>query len=199
MGASAAYFLKLLSPGTMVTVVEPDPGYQLASTPRASGGVRRLFSLPENIKLSNYSIPFFEDFPSLMAVDGANADIGFRKNGYIFIVPPRDLGVLRENYDTQQSLGCNVVWLQPDEIKDRFPSMYVGDISAAVLSPDDGWLDPHAMLTGFRKKAQSLGVKFVAEEVSAIRRKPTHVVSVRCKSGLVIAADHFINATGARG
>ncbi|NTI52879.1 FAD-binding oxidoreductase, partial [Agrobacterium rhizogenes] len=56
-----------------VTVIERDPTYNLASTPRASGGVRRLFSLPENIALSNYSIPFFDDFAETMAVDGVPA------------------------------------------------------------------------------------------------------------------------------
>jgi len=197
MGASAAYFLKTISPDTSVTVLEPDPGYQLASTSRASGGVRRLFSLPENIALSNYSIPFYEDFPSTMAIDGTIADIGFRKNGYIFIVPPRDLDELRENYDTQQRLGCNVIWLERDEIKFRFPSMYVDDIGAAVLSPDDGWLDPFAVLTGFRKKAQSLGALFKAEKVKAMTRHAAQVVSATCESGLVIEGEQFINAAGA--
>ena len=197
MGSSAAYYLISNSPDVSVTVIEPDLTYALASTPRASGGVRRLFSLPENIELSNYSIPFFEQFPDIMAIDGAPADIGFRKNGYIFIVPPGDLDVLRQNYDTQQKLGCNVKWLKPDEIKHRFPSMNVNDIGAAVLSPDDGWLDPYSVLTGFRKKAQSLGAEFVADEVITMQRRATQVVSVTCKSGLVIEAEHFINAAGA--
>jgi glycine/D-amino acid oxidase-like deaminating enzyme len=197
MGSSAAYYLKTISPGLSVTVIESDPTYELASTPRASGGVRRLFSLPENIELSNYSIPFFEDFPEIMAIEDTPADIGFKKDGYIFIVPPRDLDVLRENYDTQQRLGCNVIWLEPDEIKHRFPSMYVDDIGAAVLSPDDGWLEPYSLLMGFRKKAQSMGAKFVAEEVAAMERKATHVVSITCTSGLVIEAEHYVNAAGA--
>ena len=197
LGCSTAYFLKTMSPGLSVTVVEPDPSYELASTPRASGGVRRLFSLPENIELSNYSIPFFEAFPEIMAIQGTPADIGFKKDGYIFIVPPRDLDVLRENYDTQQSLGCHVIWLEPDEIKHRFPSMYVGDIGAAVLSPDDGWLDPYALLMGFRKKAQSLGVEFVVEEVASMERQATQVLSLTCASGLVIEAEHYVNSAGA--
>ena len=62
IGASVAYFLRLHDPSVDVTVIERDPTYQLASTPRAAGGIRRLFCLPENIELSNYSIPFFDDF-----------------------------------------------------------------------------------------------------------------------------------------
>src|SRR3954464_1071257 len=95
VGASVAYFLKLLEPAVDVTVVERDASYEFASTPRASGGVRRLFSLPENIELSNFSIPFFEQFAQTMAVDGEPAEIGFKKNGYLFIVPPAGLEVLK--------------------------------------------------------------------------------------------------------
>src|SRR2546425_8447034 len=76
IGAAVAYFVRLLEPGSEVTVVERDPSYKLASTPRASGGVRRLFSLPENIELSNFSIRFFETFADTMAVDGVRPDIG---------------------------------------------------------------------------------------------------------------------------
>lgn len=197
IGAAVAYYLKLMSPSLDVTVIERDPTYGLASTPRASGGVRRLFSLPENIELSKYSIPFFEAFPETMAVDGERAEIGFRKGGYIFVVPPSSRDMLKQNYDTELSLGCNVVWLEPDEIKHKFPSMYVGDLGAAVHSPDDGWLDPHSVLMGFRKKAQSLGAAFLAEDVVGMTRAGGRVTSATCASGLAIEAEHYVNAAGA--
>ncbi len=86
IGLWAAYYLKTRSSACRVAVVERDFAWTLASTPRASGGVRRLFALPENIELSNASIPVYQAFADLMEVDGP--DIGFRKNGYLFIVPP---------------------------------------------------------------------------------------------------------------
>lgn len=197
IGAAVAYYLKTMAPGTAVTVIERDPTYERASTPRASGGVRRLFSLPENIELSNYSIPFFEAFPDTMAVDDTPAEIGFKKNGYIFIVPPSSLDVLKANYDTEQSLGCNVIWLEPDEIKVRFPSMNVDDLGAAVLSPDDGWLDPHSVLMGFKRKAKSLGAEFVDEEITGMERNGSAVTAARCASGQTIEAESYVNAAGA--
>lgn len=196
IGASVAYYLKTMNPGLSVTVIERDPTYAQASTPRASGGVRRLFSLPENIALSNYSIPFFETFADTMAVGDQKAEIGFKKGGYIFIVPPSSIDMLKANYDTELSMGCNVVWLTPDEIKHKFPSMYVGDLGAAVHSPDDGWLDPYAVLMGFRKKAQSLGAVFVAEDVTAMERQGARVTAA-VTSTQRIEADTFVNAAGA--
>lgn len=196
IGASVAYYLKTMNPGLSVTVIERDPTYAQASTPRASGGVRRLFSLPENIALSNYSIPFFESFAETMAVGDQKAEIGFKKGGYIFIVPPSSIDMLKANYDTELSMGCNVVWLTPDEIKHKFPSMYVGDLGAAVHSPDDGWLDPYAVLMGFRKKAQSLGAVFVAEEVTGMERQGARVTAAVTATQR-IEAETFVNAAGA--
>jgi len=197
IGAALAYFLKTQDSACEVKVIERDPTYELASTPRASGGVRRLFSLPENIALSNYSIPFFENFPQLMAVDGQPAEIGFKKNGYLFIVPPEDRGMLEENFQTERAMGCNVVWLEPDALKARFPSMYVDDLGAAVHSPDDGWLDPYSVLMGFRKKAQSLGAVFIADEVTGFTRTAVAVTATKLKSGRVIQAQQVVNAAGA--
>ena len=197
IGASVAYFVKRLDPGAEVAVVERDPAYTLASTPRASGGVRRLFSLPENIELSAYSIGFFEEFPATMALDGVPADIGLRKNGYLFIVPPSGREVLRRNFDTQQKLGCRVLWLEPGELSHRFPSMNVADLGAAVFSPDDGWLDPHSVLMGLKNKARSLGARFLADEVTGLVRQGHRVTAARLASGQRMEASHVVNAAGA--
>jgi FAD-dependent oxidoreductase domain-containing protein 1 len=197
IGSAVAYFLKAHDPAIGVTVIERDPGYGLASTPRASGGIRRLFSLPENIELSQYSIAFFESFPETMAVDGQPADIGFHKGGYLFIVPPAGRAVLQRNLQTQRRLGCNVSWLEPAELKQKFPSMNVEDLGAAVHSPDDGWLDPYSVLTGFRDKAKSLGADFVADEVTGLTRSGNAVTAAQLRSGQQIEAAHFVNAAGA--
>ena len=197
IGSAVAYFLKVQQPSCQVTVAERDPTYEKASTPRASGGVRRLFSLPENIALSNYSIPFYEAFPETMAIDGARAEIGFKRRGYLFIVPPEAVDTLKLNFETQTSLGVNVVWLEPEALKSKFPSMNVSDLGAAVHSPDDGWLDPHSVLQGFRRKARSLGVSFLAEDVVALERNATRVLRAKMRSGLEIEVEWVVNAAGA--
>ena len=197
IGAAVAYFLRSQDQSCDVVVVERDVAYKQASTPRASGGVRRLFSLPENIALSNFSIPFFENFPATMAVEGQHAEIGFKKNGYLFIVPLAAVDMLRASYETQKANGVDVVWMEPDALKAKFPSMNVADLGAGVHSPDDGWLDPHSVLTGFRKKAAALGAHFVHDEVVGLRRNASRVKSVMLKSGDVIEAEFYVNAAGA--
>lgn len=46
IGSSVAYVLLHERPGLRVAVVEPDPAYEFASTPRASGGARVVASAP---------------------------------------------------------------------------------------------------------------------------------------------------------
>lgn len=197
MGSAVAYYLRLADPGVDVVVVERDPTYELASTPRASGGVRRLFSTPENIELSNYSIPFFESFPETMAVDGVPAEIGFHKNGYLFIVPPDSVDQLRRNYETQLAFGCDVVLLDPPGLSERWPSMYVDDLGAGVYSPDDAWLDGHSVLRGLRAKAIDLGARFVQGEVVGMERTGSTVTTAVLGSGERLAAEQFVDAAGA--
>src|SRR6476646_1183346 len=197
IGIAAAYFLRSHPRTCRIAVIERDTSYQLASTPRASGGVRRLFSLPVNIALSNFSIPFFERFDSEMAVDGEPAAINFRKGGYLFIAPPAAVRVLERNLEIQKASGVRIEWLERKDLKARFPSMNVDDLGAGVLSPDDGWLDPHGVLQGLRKKAQALGAEFVNDEVVALDVERGRLRAIRLKSGGTIQADAVINAAGA--
>lgn len=197
IGASIAYFLRARQNPPRVTVVERDPSYTNASTPRASGGVRRLFSVPENIGLSNFSIPFYERFHLDMAVSGEPAEISYRNGGYLFIVGDRHRHILEQNIELQRRYGARVELLDRDALHERFPSMFVDDLAAAAHSLDDGWLDPNSVLWGFRKKAASLGAHFVADAVQAIELENGRARRARCASGGVVTADWMVNAAGA--
>ena len=78
IGSSVAYHLAASGRGGEIVVLEPDPTYEFATTPGGSGGVRRLFSRPENVSLGSYGLDFYRDFKETMAVDGEPADIDER-------------------------------------------------------------------------------------------------------------------------
>ena len=67
-GATAAHLLRE-EPGLHVTIIEPDIAYTLAATPRASGGVRQLFSCPENIAMSQYTLDVIADWRGFAGAD----------------------------------------------------------------------------------------------------------------------------------
>ena len=197
MGSSTAYFLKTLAPSASVCVIEPDPTYEFCSTLRSSGGVRVLFSCPENIEMSKFGRAFIRDCPSALAVEGREAPVDWVQGGYLFIVTPNGMTLLESNFERQQAHGCEVELLTPEQLKQRFPSMYVDDLAGGVHSLHDGWCDPNGLLQGLRRKAISLGVEYVADRVISVSRTATAVSEVRLSSGASVRADAIVNATGA--
>jgi glycine/D-amino acid oxidase-like deaminating enzyme len=196
MGSSVAYFLKSLAPACEVAVLECDSTYEFASTLRASGGARRQFSCPENIEMSNFSIPFIARADQDLAVDGEPAHVEWRQGGYLFIVPPSDAPALRANYETQRMQGVKVDYLDQAGLRERFPSLSLEDIAAGVHSLEDGWCDPNGLLQGFRRKAHSLGAQYVHERAVGIDHGGGMARAVRLSSGQTVEANTFVNAAG---
>jgi hypothetical protein len=132
--------------------------------------VRVLFSCPENIAMSQFRRHFIHTFPERMAADGREAPVDWVQGGYLFIVPPRAMGLLESNYERQRAHGCDVEMLAPQQLKERFPSMAVDDFGGGVHSPGDGWCDPNGLLQGFRRKAASLGAEYITDRVVGLTR-----------------------------
>jgi len=196
IGSAAAYFLAASGRAGRVMVLEPDPLYRQAATPVASGGARRLFSRPENIAMSNFSIPFYEDFAAHCTVDGEPPQIGWKQDGYLFIVPPEGVAMLERNHATQTAMGVEVDLLDGPALKARFPAMEVGDIGAASHAPRDGCLEPNGVLQGFRRKARSLGVEYLADRVVGLTVEGGAVRDLSLASGRVLRPQMVICAAG---
>jgi FAD-dependent oxidoreductase domain-containing protein 1 len=197
VGCSTAVYLMLEAPGARVCVVEPDPTYSLAATPRASGGVRQLFTQPENILLSRHTLEVIREWDCFAATaDGPPAGLGWRQQGYLFIAAPEHAGALRANHEVQVALGVKALWLSKEELLSRYPEILVEDLAGAVLSPDDGWLDPHAMLDGLRRKAIDLGARFVKDRVSGLGLGVRRVDSVELEGGETLHPKAIVNAAG---
>jgi len=197
IGSAAAYFLRRAPQAPAVVVIEPDPTYALASTARATGGVRRLFSCPENIRMSQASMAFFAHAGEHLAVDGEAPDLGWKPGGYLFVVDQRAARIVERNAATQASLGVDVQLLDRAALAARFPSIRSDDLTLAAYTPGDGWLDPNALLQGLRKKAQHLGATYLKDRVTGMRREGKRVGAVQLAAGETITCDCVINATGA--
>lgn len=197
VGSAIACFLARTGRAGTVAVIEPDPTYEFAATPAANGGIRQLFSLPENIRMARYGLDFYAAFDREMAIGGVPADIGFRRRGYLFISDGGGHATMAENHALQSAMGARVDLLDRDALKARFPSLNVSDIELAVHSPDDAWINPHAALMGFRNKARELGVTYVQDRVVGWRADRGLAREVTLESGGVLRADCFVLSAGA--
>jgi FAD-dependent oxidoreductase domain-containing protein 1 len=196
IGSSIAYHLANAGAGD-VAVIERDPTYEIAATPRGSGGIRQLFSLPENVAMTRHGLPFYECFDEIMAVDGESPAISFRRQGYLFVSDGGDAATMEANFRNQETLGVAADLLDGPALERLFPSIRADDVDIAVYSPNDAWIDAYAALQGFRRKARSLGVTYLQDEVATAEITDGKVGAILCASGERIEADLFVLATGA--
>ena len=62
---------------------------------------------------------------------------------------------------------------------------------------NEGWLDPYGLLQGFRRKARSLGVTYVADEAVDLTRQGSRVTAVTLRGAGTIAAGVVLDSAGA--
>jgi FAD-dependent oxidoreductase domain-containing protein 1 len=200
IGSSIAYHLAVAGHAADVVVVEPDPTYEFAASPRATGGIRQLFTVPENIRMVQYGHEIYGQFETLMAVDGEPAPINFQRMGYLWLGSGKtDVNSLMGNWRVQTAHDARVELLDRKGVKHRFPSMRVADIDIAAYSPDDGYMDPHSVLMGFRRKAVSLGIRYLKDRVVDFEVSGKQIVAVKLESGERLAGELFVNSANCWG
>jgi sarcosine oxidase len=199
IGSAIAFFLAAQSAfAGSVVVVERDSTYERASTPRSAGSIRQQFSIEENILISKYCIEFLDSLHEYLEVDGETPDVAFVEAGYLFLAGPEGIDVLRQNHVLQRRCGAVIDFLSPAELESRFPWLRVDDLAAGTHGVEgEGWLDPNALMQGFRRKARSLGVVYVEDEVVALEREGDRIVAARLRGGDRIGCGALVNAAGA--
>lgn len=197
IGSSIAYFLARTGQVGSIVVIEPDLSYHLAATPTGAGGVRQLFSQPENIQMSKYSLQFYKDFATTMAVEDVATEIDFQQCGYLFVVSETGANQLEVNYNHQVQQGVNAHLLNISDLAERYPSLGLSDIALGCLSPDDGTITTSKALDGFRRKAENLGVTYVEARVINLTLQDNEVQCADLDNGGQIQADLFVCAAGA--
>ena len=198
VGSAAAYFLASHPRfAGRVLVVERDPSYRDCATARSAASIRHQFSTPENIRLSMAGTAFLREAPQRLAVDGEVPALSFREQGYLFLAGPAGLPTLRANHAVQRAEGAAVDLLDRPALQQRFPWLHVDDLAGGSHGlAGEGWLDAHALLHGFKRKAQALGVVYRQGAVAAFEREGARITGVRLADGERIACGWAINAAG---
>ncbi len=197
MGCAIAYYLLKADPRLRVAILEKDPTYKRSSTVLSDGNIRVQFNLRENILMSLYGLEVLERFAEEMAVGDKRPDVAFRRQGNLFLVDEASREEAEAGLALQQSLGCDVTWLTPEEIPQHHPYYQPGDVVGGTLGRQDGSLDPWAVLMGYRDKAVDLGARFIPAEVASVQAEGRRVTGVRLASGEELAGGVVVNSAGA--
>eukprot|EP00927_Polykrikos_kofoidii_P045460 TRINITY_DN39464_c0_g1_i1.p1 TRINITY_DN39464_c0_g1~~TRINITY_DN39464_c0_g1_i1.p1 ORF type:complete len:491 (-),score=81.22 TRINITY_DN39464_c0_g1_i1:208-1680(-) len=169
VGASVAYHTALADASLRICVVERDLQYKHASAMLSAGGIRQQFSLPVNIQLTLYGMDFLRRLPQDLCVPGCDApDVQFKEQGYLFLASADGEAALRRNRATQIASGFDgTTLLDPVELAKRFPWLRLDGVALGSLGEhSEGWFDPWALLCALRRKAEYMGVDFIAGRAS---------------------------------
>ena len=197
IGSAAAYHLMREDNNLKLAVIEPDPTYEHASTTLSLANVRIQFSLKENIQISQYTLEALKYFEEDTTVNDKTAHIAFRPEGNLFLVDSAGKKAAKTAFGLQKRLGCRVEWWTPEEIQSRFPMYDAADLCGGTFGAEDGHMDPHAFLSGYRAKAVSLGARFIRDEAVAVLAASGRVTGVRLASDETLVSNIVINCAGA--
>jgi len=197
MGWATAHHLLRLEPDIDVTVVERDPTLRYSSTMLSDGNVRIQFNLEENIAISRYAMECLESFPATMAVGEFVPEPQMRKQGNLFLVDEEGEDDALIGLATQQRMGCNSRWLDMEEIARRYPALASEDLVGGTFGPEDGSVDPHAVVEGYRRKSIAQGAVPVVAEAGSLLVSANRVTGVQMADGSRREADAVVICAGA--
>jgi glycine/D-amino acid oxidase-like deaminating enzyme len=197
MGSATAYYLMQADPRIKIAVIERDPAYTKASTTLSMSNARIQFSLRQNIEISQYTFHVLERFEQDMAVNEVMPNIGLRREGNLFMVRGQEHARALEALDLQRSLGCQVEWWTPEQIKLQYPLYNPDAFMGGTFGAQDGHFDAYAVLMGYRAKAKFLGAEYIEAEVVEIVTHNKKVAGVKLSSGHEVTAGRVINCAGA--
>ena len=194
VGASTAWFLRKEGFSGSVALVERDPQFTRSATTLSAASIRQQFSIPENIRLSQFTLRLFR---RLKEEFGAEADIGFREGGYLILAGAEGMPILQANHRVQRAEGADIVLEDAAALARRFSWLSTEGIAAGAYGlSGEGWFDAHAYLTLFRRALRTMNVDLVTASVAGIGRDGNRVTGVTLDSGETLDAGTVVNAAG---
>jgi len=182
-----------------VLVIEKDPSYARCASALSAASIRQQFSTAVNIEISLYGVDFLREIGTRLAVGDDRPAIDLHEGGYLFLATPDKRDLLEANHALQTRLGANIAFLEPEELRARFPWLNVDDVAAGCWGASgEGWFDGYALMQAFRKAARARDVPYRAGEVVAAARDGDGF-RLTLADGDTVLCDRLVNAAGASG
>ena len=194
IGSSIAWNLAKSGLTSELIVIEPDPTYEFAATPRAIGGIRFVQGLIENLKMSLYGRYVFKNFARELNIQEDFVDLNFHECGYLFLGTGNTVKAFEDNFRMLSEGGADIKLMDRISLESLLPSFNFKDIDVGLYSPSDCRIDSYSALRGFKRAAIDLGVEYRKDRVVEINHDHRRVKSVKLESGTIIPVDMIVNA-----
>ena len=197
IGASIAYHLRQDGFAGRILVIERDTTYARAATPMSLGGVRQLYGVPCNIRLARYSLEFYEHFDEVMSGGWGRAQAHFHQRGYLLLLDDQNRDAWFRRYEVQRQLGVEVEVLPPGQVHELFPHLYIGDVSYALFSQRDGYVNPRGALQAFVERSRELNCTWLQDEVIGFAPTSGQTFNVQTRMSGDISTPAVVIVSGA--
>jgi glycine/D-amino acid oxidase-like deaminating enzyme len=197
IGASIAYHLRQDGFSGRILVIERDTTYARAATSMSLGGVRQLYGVACNIRLARYSLQFYERFDEVMSGEWGRSQAHFHQRGYLLLLDDQNRDEWLRRYEVQRQLGVEVEMLPAGQVHELFPHLTVGDVSYALFSRRDGYVNPRGALQGFVERSRELGCTWLQDEVIGFKPVSGRTFNVQTHTAGEISTQALVIVSGA--
>ncbi|HSE96408.1 MAG TPA: FAD-binding oxidoreductase, partial [Methylomirabilota bacterium] len=154
-GTSTAFFAT--RSGLRVAVVEQGlPGG--GASGRTAGYIRCHYANPHEAHFAVEGWKIHRHWPDV--VGGTN---GFRRNGFLFIVPPALVPPLEQNVALLRDMGVDTVCLDARGVGAIQPFLWTDDIGGAAWEPESGFADPSDCIASLLAGVRAGGGRILVE------------------------------------
>jgi glycine oxidase len=180
--------------GLAVAVFEPGPITGAASP--ASAGMLAAQIEPTDADTFSLAVrgrDLYEPLAPLLR-EATGIDIGFWRPGIgalAFDDGARDR--LREEVGAQRQAGLRCDWLEPDDVRERWPGTSP-ECRGALFASEDGALDPQALARACLADARRLGATLISETVESVTIAAGKATGVTTAQGATSAGNVVIAA-----
>ncbi len=181
-----------------VTLIEGGP-FRGASSLAAAGMLAPFVETAAEDPLLGFSVRARDAYRELAPVlrEATGIDIGLWTDGILHLAFTEDeVATIRNDVAWQRQSGFAAEWLTPEDLQERAPGISPEALGAA-LAPEDGALDPLALLDALIKDAEAHGATMVrGEPVGEVMIRNHRVEGVRTATKLY-ASETVVIAAGA--
>lgn len=144
--------------------------------------------------MSLYGLEVYSQFASLIDTGADPVDVGLHECGYMFLGVGDMVSAFEDDYKMLTDTGANVRLMDRAALQTFMPSFNFDDVDAALHSPQDSRIDPHAALQGYRRAAIKMGITYVKDRVTDIDHDGRKATGVRLESGESLNGEIIVNA-----
>ena len=162
------------------------------ATGRSSGLVRMHYDVRQDTELAWLSFQYFRDWK-----DRVGGACGFTRTGFLQLVRPGDVPLLRANVSMHQQIGVPVVLVDAGDVRRLAPSFATDDIELAAYEPESGYAMPSDTAAAFINTAREKDAHLIQDcAVTGITSRAGKVTGVTTTQG-EFGAPVVVNVAGA--